>query len=299
MVFKQPREELPAENTPVNRGGSGGPQASAARPACGTAEAGPSHRGPHSELAALCTSLFEAEARGAETDGDAQVASALRDICVRLCADGAALDSIGGGACRVQPPPQRGHSGGALSPAVAALVAMEEEVEKGNYQLDLEARKAGLRSRLAGYEQVRQQLAHWGQGGEGAGSLVACCCEIAIAWTLDVGRAWDAGVALPQACRPTCCAALRCSSRPLQEIADWERLVQEAEQYSGEPGTGAEAAGEAGSPESVAAEPAEVAALRKMHVDLHRHLTMQVLPGLGREAAAPLRTMPAIAAPKG
>lgn len=52
--------------------------------------------------------------------------------------------------------------------------------------------------------------------------------------------------------------------------------MEEAEQYSGEP---EEAALEVATPESDATEPADVAELKKMHADLHRHLTMQVSSG--------------------
>ena len=66
-----------------------------------------------------------------------------------------------------------------------------------------------------------------------------------------------------------------CRAWCAQEVAGWEALVAEAEAYGGEAGDAAALAAEAGSPDSDAAEPADIAELRQVHADLHRHLTMQ------------------------
>jgi hypothetical protein len=154
LVFKQPREEQSAElaeNVPVNHGASPrsamaphqqeqgcqrGSSGTPSRSAFGVTPA--QQRGPADSLEARCASWFEA---GAQECGSEEVAAALLDICQRLCA-GNSLS-----ACKAQ------LQGGAATPAVAAA-ATNEEVEQADYQVDLEARKAGLRARLASYEKV-------------------------------------------------------------------------------------------------------------------------------------------------
>ena len=64
---------------------------------------------------------------------------------------------------------------------------------------------------------------------------------------------------------------VHCCCLCLQEVADWDTLVQEAEQFSSsEP-----AAAGVATPGLDAVEPADIAELKKMHEDLHRHLTIQ------------------------
>ncbi|GAB4818836.1 hypothetical protein N2152v2_005882 [Parachlorella kessleri] len=215
LVFKQPREEEPAavlvENMPLNRGTAATSQASQEKePACqrdssatpcGIADESPADcgsEGPPDDgsLEALCCSLFETEA---STCSSVAVAEALRGICRRLCS--------GNGLAELQQEPQRGMVAARADTATPPPAPAEQEVEQGDYQVDLEARKAGLRARLAGYE---------------------------------------------------------------KEVADWDTLVQEAEQFSSET-----AAAGVATPGSEAAEPADIAELKKMHEDLHRHLTIQ------------------------
>ena len=168
MVFKQPREEpVPeprTENMPQNsqarrrgpaageeacqRGSSGTPGSAAAA----AAAASPGQRGSGgASLEALAAGWFEAEAAAA--GADAAVAAALRDICARFCAGGPSLDELAARAAPAPPSPSPSAAG-----AAAAGAAVNEEVEQADFQVDLEARKAGLRARLEGYEKVGARL---------------------------------------------------------------------------------------------------------------------------------------------
>ena len=180
LVFKQAREEEPAaavlaENVPLNRGFATARQTSqeqelacqrdsSATP-CGAANATPGKflsEGLHGDgsLEALCCSLFEAEA----TCSSDAVSEALRDICQRLCS--------GNGLTQLQQEQQRGM---VAARAGTATAAAEQEVEQGDYQVDLEARKAGLRARLAGYDKVRGACCRW---------CLPCAYSDAVGYTL-------------------------------------------------------------------------------------------------------------------
>ena len=164
LVFKQPRDAEPAaamltENMPLNRGTATAQQVSQEQElACqrdssatpsGVANATPGKclgEGLHDDgsLEALCCSLFDAEASACSSDA---VVEALRDICQRLCS--------GNGLAELQQELQRGIVAARAGTATPLPAPAEQEVEQGDYQVDLEARKAGLRARLAGYDKVR------------------------------------------------------------------------------------------------------------------------------------------------
>jgi hypothetical protein len=267
---------------------------------------------PAERLAAIADSLGGAAVQEAACTSAARAAvladvfAAFRARLEQALASG--VVALGGGGGH-QPPPAHD----------------EGEVEQPGYQVDLQARKAGLRARLANFQKVRQGRRRGARHIAGQQSRALASSRAArglasapVKQTLSVRPA-------PQTCF-TVCAVLHPPS-PLQEEAEWQSLLQQVEALdqtqlaaappqleqdaAREAGTAAAAGTDAGQPAAAgpgaegapagaaAAESGELAALAAARTSLHRALALQV--GCRRFsccAAAPKRSRLRCSAPE-